>query len=159
MNSIKNTEVAAKSRDGKKIKVGEEWFSAFSPSTLSEVNTGDFVSFDFYIKGDWKNIKGTVKKEGSVVETITDVKSNPPKFAKGNFPIHPLDGQRSICRQNALTNALTFISLNISITGAHEPISTDDVLATASVFEAYTAGDSDREAAENELAELTKVIK
>jgi hypothetical protein len=53
--------VASKRKDGKGIKVGEEWFSAFNASELDHINWKDDVEFSFARNGRFNNLKGTVK--------------------------------------------------------------------------------------------------
>lgn len=52
--------VASKRKDGKGIKVGDEWFSAFNASELDHVNWKDEVEFKFARNGRFNNLKGTV---------------------------------------------------------------------------------------------------
>lgn len=158
MNEITNQVVEAKSKDGKKIKIGEDWFSAFNASTLEGVERGDTVSFVYTLKGDWKNIKGSVRKgEGTATDAIAPIKTSTPHFSRGNFPIHPLDGQRSIIRQNSLTNAVVVAQMQFS---REDTLPTnEEIISIAREFEKYSAGDLDREAAEAELKELTKVVR
>lgn len=159
MNEITNQVVEAKSKDGKKIMIGPDWFSAFNASTLEGVERGDTVSFVYTLKGDWKNIKGSVRKgEGTATDAIAPIKSSTPHFSRGNFPIHPLDGQRSIIRQNSLTNSVA--TAKLLLTGEEDvAVATDFIISIAREFEKYSAGDLDREAAEAELKELTKVVR
>lgn len=54
--------VQSKSRKGNSIKVNDEWYSCYSPSDLAHVNWKDSVEFKYVMKGEYRNIKGEVKK-------------------------------------------------------------------------------------------------
>jgi hypothetical protein len=64
---------------------------------------------------------------------------------KGVFPIPPLDGQRSIVRQNALTNARELLVGTAGFADASPEGMAAEVIRIAKVFERYTAGDMDLE--------------
>lgn len=80
---------------------------------------------------------------------------------KGTFPIPALDGQRSIVRQNALTNARELVTEHQKLSFLKDKTMLLPTLDDAAVliehyarkFEAYTAGDIDLEAAKKEVAE------
>jgi hypothetical protein len=115
-----------------------DWYSAFNPEQLSGTSEGDNVSFTYAEKADkhdatkiYKNIRGNV----TVVAKSPD--PQPTKVAlkasaKRGEPV--LTRERLILRQNALTNAVSFCKSESTL---------EDVLRTASIFEAYTSGDGD----------------
>jgi hypothetical protein len=65
--------VASKRKDGRGIKVGDDWFSVFNSTDLDHVAWKDDVSFEYIQKGDFKNIKGrvTVTSAGGTSSTGT----------------------------------------------------------------------------------------
>ena len=108
--------------------------------------------------------------EGSITSDPGRVSTPTPPIAprnyggsKGVFPIPGDDGQRSILRQNAVTNAREAIGdLVASGALAHDAskgVSSEDVISAyaqdiitmAKLFEAYTSGDADEEAVRKEL--------
>lgn len=71
-------------------------------------------------------------------------------YSRGVFPIPPTDGQRSIIRQNSLTNALKFLEVN-----GMEAKNLDEVISIARKFEAYSAGDTEAATAMKALKEAS----
>ena len=118
---------------------------------------GDVVEVQFSEGKYGKEVIAIVKMGGS----SAPVKTNPvpaPTVRRG-FPIDPLDSQRSIIRQNAVTNARSILTDFYNHVGdGSVPESLDDylkaVLSTASKIEAYTAGDADFEAAKADVANM-----
>lgn len=134
-------------------KVGGQWFKfGFKDPKLS---VGDVVELD-YNPGTYGNEVGTCTKTAAAPTPApaNDAAAAPARPAytgggKGSFPIGPLDGQRSIVRQNALTNARELVaaaifdgkkSVNLDI-DVHAAI----IINLAKRFEAYTTGDMDME--------------
>lgn len=114
------------------------------------VKIGDevFITFETTDKG-YRNIKGlTVVNAG----TGGPVANSAPKsnsgggggYSKGggrSFPVDPLAPERTINRQNALTNAVKYAEY-------YDPkASKEDIVEVARYFEAYTTGDIDMEEA------------
>lgn len=128
------------------------WFGAFNASQLSGANVGDEVSFTYTSveKNDrtFHNINGNVRIVSSGGSPVPPTSSGiVAKVAKVGEPILARD--RLILRQNALTNAVNFVS--------SQEISTDpaEVLKIASIFEGYTSGDVEKKAAESSKEEPT----
>lgn len=142
--------VEAKTRTGKAIKLGEDWWSAYSAATLADINKGDTVSFEGVLKGDYKNIKGKVTKtgEGTVVSSSS--------WKTGDVPVlrPKLDRDRTIIRQNALTNARELVvgMGENEVEGASDAV--EKIIQIAREFEAYTSGDLDIEEASAKLTEM-----
>lgn len=111
-----------------------EWMSG-KPTPVA----GDTVTFDdggkTYIKGLKIGVAGAVAPVAAVSKAI----SSPSRM--GSFPIGVTDGQRSICRQNALTNAINYVS-NIGSHDAAED-TVGYIIEIAKRFEAYTTGSAD----------------
>lgn len=139
-----NGVVEAVRKDGKGLCVDGQWYSSFNP--IAGVSRGDTVSFTYAEKGSFKNIKGTVRggTGGSAAPAAASAAPAGRKF--GGFPIDVKDGQRSIIRQNALTNARELVS---SVTGAKkvDEAMVAEIIAVARKFEAYSTGDLDIEVA------------
>lgn len=54
--------VESKRKDGKGIKVNGEWYSVFNASSLRGVEWKDTVTFNYIMKGTYRNIQGPVTK-------------------------------------------------------------------------------------------------
>lgn len=142
------------------FKANGEWFkTGFKRHGL---NVGDVVSFDYKEGSYGKDVEASaIAKSGTgLVPTAAlpgaQRPSTPPVSSRhGGFPIPALDGQRSIVRQNALTNARELVVASIGVVKSALSMSDvgemrDAILTLASQFEAYTAGDADAEYAEAE---------
>lgn len=154
--SFVNGVVESLARTGKSIKVGGEWYGAFSPASLGGCKVGDTVSFAWSPSkdGQYKNIKGSVSVVGGGAATPASLESSAPRSAPSGgsygrsiaFPLPPLDGQRVIVRQNALGHATKVVMEGC------DNVATDEILCNriidlARQFEAYVAGDLDLELA------------
>lgn len=121
------------------FKVGADWYNT---GFKSLVEKGQEVSFDYEENSYGKQVK-TV--------TVTGGSSAPKNSSAGGgtstgagFPIGPRASGRAINRQNALTNAVTYVN---NTWGESRPPTPDDVIAIARQFEAYTTGDLETAAA------------
>lgn len=157
MNSVY---VEAKARTGKSIKVGDDWYGAFSASQLDGVEKGDTVSFTYTVaeKGgrEYKNIKGNVKKEAGAstpVSASSGGGGGRSKWVEKEFPVPPLHPDRSIIRQNSLTHACKVIEMSLDDTVPSDETAAR-VVEIARIFEAYSTGESDKEAAEAEVKKM-----
>ncbi len=142
---------------GSNILVNGTKYGCYDPvaAGISALVAGQVVMFDTVVKGQYTNINGTVTATGAT-EAVT---APPPKPAynsggggKGGkvFPIPPLDGQRSIVRQNSLTHATAIVNAFAADSGT--PLDIDQrytaVLEVAAKFEAFSCGDDvEKEAA------------
>jgi hypothetical protein len=119
--------------DGGWYSTKKEWWKGEEPSV------GDEVSFDDggknYIKYFKITGKGAAPSGGS--------SSGGPKAPVGRqFPVAPLAPERTINRQNALTNAVKYVAgIDLALS------SKEEVVAIARYFEAYTTGDLDAQEA------------
>jgi len=132
---------------------GIRYGGKFKKAEVAKANVGDTVTISFKQNGEWYNI---VKVNVDAANTAPQPSSSPvgaKTYRNGSFPIDPLDGQRSIIRQNALTNARSLVERAIAENTvlANSKQVADIILHYAREFEAYTAGDLDREAAESKL--------
>lgn len=171
-------EISAKDRNTRfgtkkaySAKVNGDWYSfAFKKPPF---NVGDAVTFE-YSTGAYGNDadsstvevkRGTPAVAGSPTASVTDTAPRQTS-SKGVFPIPPLDGQRAIVRQNALTNARELVSVAVNLNYRdnkmlldieHLDAITKCVIRVARQFEAYSCGDLDVEEVEKEVeAELKK---
>lgn len=150
--------VEAKKKDGKAIKVDGVWHSAYNAAALSTVNDGDTVTFTSTPSSDgrWNNIRGKVLVQGAVA--VAGVPIKPESTSRLHHLPVPLDRDRCIIRQNALTNARELVTnfYRPDIEGYIKDF--DEVVAvTISVarqFEEYTSGDGDMEVAKRKLEEM-----
>lgn len=145
------------------IKVPEGWFNCgFKKPSC---NKGDEIEFEFTSTTYGNAIQmPTLKVVGHAVSSSPAPVSSAGKPFYGNkgvFPIPALDGQRSIIRQNALTNARELYSTACAMSGSKVMVDFEraslDIIKLARHFEAYTAGDIDRQGAEEAVKkELAK---
>jgi len=145
------------------ILVAGNWYNS---KFEIKCNKGDTVEFD---NGDKKYVnKLKVVGSGGVAspaggDTGTTGTSK-PYAPRGGFPIGPLDGQRSIIRQNAVTNANNLIA-NLLTAGdkdAADALKTggsEFLIAVAQCIEDYTTGDMDTKEAESKVKDAKKDLE
>ncbi len=143
---------------GSNLVINGDRYGVYSPSEhgFDDLAAGDEVTVQWSSDktGKYKNIaKAGITKTGGtgpVVKTNGGTGTTGKFYSKGSFPIDPLDGQRSIIRQNSITNAVRFINEYCGHAEADLPVDTrmDMILDAAQRFEAYSSGDNDRLAAE-----------
>lgn len=134
------------------INVDGQWYKTGFKDPM--VKEGDTISFS-YTEGTYgKEIDlSTLKKTAAAPAGAPAARpaSGGGGYSRGVFPIPALDGQRSIIRQNALTNARELFQQ-----GKKEVIMTEEsantIIAMARLFESYTAGDLDMDEAKAEFA-------
>lgn len=136
-------EVEAKAKTGRSILVNAVWYGAFASATLDGVERGDTVTFESVLDktGKYNNIKGVVQKvRGTATSPLAD----------GTFKVlkPSLDRERCIIRQNALHNSVLFVGDHVE-----EP-SPERIIEVARIFEAYTSGDMDLEAAKKVVNDM-----
>lgn len=149
--------ISEKERDtkwGKKtatsFAIDGKWYSGgFKPWAVSE---GDTVELQYEVNGrgynDVVSITVLSKGSGAAPSSNSGNKVGGGRTMGRSFPVEPLAPERTINRQNALTNAVSFHNTSA------EPATVEDIIATARKFEAYTCGDIDREEAEKMVAEM-----
>lgn len=161
VESITNKTVTTKfgPKPAYSIKANGEWFSA--GFNKPKFNVGDTIDF-MYEEGsygkqlDSKTIRVLSKgsgTSGSLVSASTSAEAPAPTRSFGPpqkvFPVPLMHGDRSIIRQNALTNARELV------TAAYggKPFDTTEakvvIIEIARFFEEYSAGDIERRAAES----------
>ena len=138
-------EAKSKTKFGYGILVNGKWHNS---KFEIKCEKGDQVEFEDGGKNYCNKLKVVSSGGGAAPMPVTRGSFG---GARGSFPIGPLDGQRSIIRQNAVTNANTFLG-NFS-EELRVDISTDTLLDIARQIEAYTTGDLDAEEAEAMLKE------
>jgi len=117
---------------------------------------GQEVRLQFVQKDNYKNLQGTVQLTGGVAApasqgaapAATAAPRNTGGYSRGAFPIGALDGQRSIIRQNAVTNANAFVA------SQGMTLQVDGLLELARSIEAYTTGDLDAQEVKDQLEAL-----
>lgn len=114
-----------------------------------KASTGDNVTFDDggknYVNKLRVNTGLVVAKAGSV--------SNSTAPAKMHLLPVPLDNSRAIIRQNALTNARSFVEW-MGQEGKSGEDYAEDIIKVARIFENYTSGDADMETALKAIKEM-----
>jgi len=122
-------------------------------------NKGDEVQFEDGDKNYVNKLKVVSSGGGASVAGSGSGTSAPVRAtgARGGFPIGPLDGQRSIIRQNAVTNAnnmlATALQHNELIAKKFAKVPNvatvaESLIEAAKMIEAYTTGDADTAEAE-----------
>lgn len=159
------------SKDGKRFKMGEDWFSAFASSQMNGCAKGDYVSFTYTEKpsptGDvYRNVKGNLTKATPPADApVTAAKmfgKSSGGFVAKEFPVPPFHPDRSIIRQNSLAHATDLINaIGYGYIGgslAHAPTAAEyaeRIIEVARMFEAYSSGDLDVAIVEEEMRALT----
>jgi hypothetical protein len=149
---------------GSNIVINGQKYGAYDPvkAGIDQVRVGDEVSLNYAQKGQYTNILGQITKTGvtGTPQPVTftgnlNSKGSPKgAWSKGVFPIPKTDGQRSIIRQNSVTNAVKMVSE----CSFHQPTPEDTaklVIEIAQIFEDYSAGDIDERLANEAVAKLT----
>jgi hypothetical protein len=136
-------------------KVNGQWFRfGFKDPKFT---VGDSVSLE-YTPGQYGNEvtnfgKSTATTPAAAAVATPEATPAPaprPSYGgsgKGVFPIPALDGQRSIVRQNALTNARELFAASQPKGFDIGEAQLEVIINIAKTFEAYTAGDRDLELA------------
>lgn len=146
MNTTVEVKVIRKDRFGFQDTTGKWWNNKFQ-EVPAEITTGAVV--EVYSKKDpfWHSLTLTTK--GVDVLTVAPV---PPTVDTSietlSRPV--LNKERTIIRQNALGNAVRFYDMN----GKEATMA--EVISVAREFEAYTAGDNDRESFKEAAMELSE---
>jgi hypothetical protein len=105
---------------------------------------GDTITFT-YVEGPYGNDVdvASISTGGASAPAASAAKPAYTGGGKGVFPIPALDGQRSIVRQNALTNARELWVAQESTSGDSVKDQAFEIIAIARIFEAYACGDLD----------------
>lgn len=157
-------------RSGKSLKIGDTWYGAFAASSLNGAKVGDNVSFTYTTTEKagvtYHNIKGSV----SISDSSPAASPGKPAAGGGyapksarSFPVGPLDPERSIIRQNAMTQANTALNNWAQLTGTSIAFGivayAEQVIEIAKMFEAYAAGDNDLLEATKALEDVRKMME
>lgn len=138
-------------------KVAGQWLKfGFKSHGLS---VGDTIDAE-YTPGTYGNevktftsTKGTGTPPPAASAPSAEAPAYKPTGGKGSFPIPPLDGQRAIVRQNAVTNARELYCAAAGVKGfAVDEASCDFIIKLARKFEAYSCGDDAMAAATAAIA-------
>lgn len=136
------------------LKINGEWFQCGFKDP--RVKAGDVVNLSFTDDQYGHQIDMSsfvIASKGTGVVAVSQppagaapVQTYQPKpmGGKGVFPIPALDGQRSIVRQNALTNAREVVMKTVKEGGTiDQNITPQLIIDIARKFEAYACGDLD----------------
>lgn len=143
--------IEALARNGKGIKIGEDWYGAFKAVQLNGAVEGSEVEFEYLSKDKggqtFNNIQGNVNVLGKSEAPKKSGTDDAPK--SGGTPGSGHVGaarDRSIVRQNSLTNANatihTFYAGDAGGTGKSPEELAEEVIAVAKLYEAYSMLDS-----------------
>lgn len=133
---------------------GERYSYGFKKPTF---NIGDEIDFQFTENSYGKNVDLTSvqmlkKGTGAVLTTSASISVSKPSYSPPSkvFPIPALHGDRAIVRQNSITNATKAVCDNgnneLELSNVEYA---EKIIEVARMFEAYSCGDLDAEAAEN----------
>jgi hypothetical protein len=137
-----------------------QWYNCGfdNPSVIK----GDEVEFDFEStkygnKVSFESFKVVKKMDGAAPAAARSYGAKPAggSYQPKPFPIPLLHGDRAIIRQNALTNARELVSCGMLKAETNGDGTIDEKTAVATIiriarqFEAYSAGDVERMAADN----------
>lgn len=146
---------------GSGIRVDGSKYGCFDPvkSGVDVIAVGDEVQFEWTQKGQYKNIQGRVNKTGL---TGTPVPVEPSSSGgkkswggnKGVFPVPALDGQRSIIRQNSVTNAVNLFKHTTDTNAIDNQEAAEAVIEIARIFEEYSSGDDVEKLANEAIAQM-----
>ena len=151
MGQVTGTVAATNDNYGKvNIQVNGGWYSTKKEWWKGpEPAAGDEVSFDDGGKNYIKYFKSTGKGTGSAAPSGGASGGAKAPVGGRTFPVAPLAPERTINRQNALTNAVNFFG-----SGSAKDVSTSEVIGAARLFEAYTTGDLDQQEAEAQASAM-----
>lgn len=159
--------IDSKRRDGKGVKVGEDWYTVMFSSVLAGVEKGDTVEIEYVTKPspsgpDYRNIKSINKVSAPASRPVTAAAAAPAStYAARTFPVAAFSPDRSIIRQNALAHAtkmaeLCYCDLMDSLNMEEQ---VNKVIEMARMFEAYSAGDLDRVLVDAEVKKMLAMEK
>lgn len=139
-------------KDAYSIKANGEWYSFGFKKPVFKV--GDSLDFQYTDGSYGKSVDvATVRLAASAPAggTVTSSAMTPPAAGRAYsgppakvFPVPATHGDRSIIRQNALTNAReVFVAAHGSVLPWEPDAIAKSIIALAKNFEMYTAGDLD----------------
>lgn len=122
------------------MMVDGKWYNTKPEFLKVQPTAGQQVEFDDGGKNYIKSLK--ISGAGSTTAAKPSSSGSSPVASTGGrtFPVHPLAPERTINRQNALTNAVAYLR--------DSEVSPEQVIDVARIFEAYTTGDLDAQEAE-----------
>lgn len=123
----------------------ETWYKlGFKPAPFAKGDTIEFeaTSGAYGMEVDFPSIRVINKGDGSSAPSGGGGRGAP---SRGAFPIAPNDGQRSIIRQNAVTNAREILFAHRDLASFKDIDEVlDEVIRIAQKIELYTTGDKER---------------
>ena len=125
-----------------------KWYSAMKEPNPKPVK-GQTITFDSGSTGKYLN---NVRIEGGAPAPAAKPASSGGSYSANStartFPVAPLAPERTINRQNALTNAVAYVTSCYEDSDTATP---ELIVEVARKFEAYTTGDLDLEEAKREM--------
>lgn len=150
--------IDSKRRDGKGIKIGADWYTVMFSSVLDGFDRGDNVEVEYTTKPspagpDYRNIKSIKKAVAPASRPVPAATGAGGFGAARTFPVPAFSPERAIIRQNSITNAVKAfagIPMECAEFDNHNDLA-EAVIDLARRFEAYSAGDLDRDIVEKEV--------
>ena len=132
---------------------GSTWYINKFATLPEDVGTGVTVDVTLSKPGTtfWKKVDVTGGE--ATYPTASSRPAAGKAFPKGAFPIGVGDGQRSIIRQNALTNARELVLSESTLDDLNLEDKVETIIKVARKFESYAAGDIERLLAEDMMKE------
>lgn len=150
---------------GSGLRVDGVKYGAYDPVKTgfgnNEIQMGDEVTFEWSQRGQYKNIMGRVTKTGNTGTPAPASASPKPQgrsggkgYSRGVFPIPVDDMQRSIIRQNSVTNAVAIVTKFEGDDVVDAETAAKRVIEVAQILEEYSAGDIDARMVEEATKQL-----
>jgi hypothetical protein len=154
-------EVTAIRRDQKGLQVNGDWYSSFNkPKGIENVSKGDVVTFSYKTNGRYKNIASEIthsEEDGTAGSGASSGGTTPRNSSGGasrnsgdkqngrsGFPVGPNEYQRTIARQNALTNSCNLAASIGLVDNSMSPAEiAEAIIPIAERLEEFTTGDRD----------------
>ena len=159
------------------LQSSDIWYGAFNTSQVGNAATGDSVGFNFKVadkggrtfhnivgsvspldeqtKLNWVNRTEDFKADGQPSQNVSSIQSSTAPRSQALKPVE-LDRNRSIIRQNSLSNAVNCLAatgtLSMFTEDSLEDLK-DTVISLAAHFEAYSSGDLDKKSLEPEASD------
>jgi hypothetical protein len=163
MSQVQGQVEAISNKFGKfSVLVDGNWYASKQEYTTNWDHTpmkGEIIQFDSGKTGKYLNYPKLVGSSPAPEMAPPKANPAPANNASRQFPVAPLAPERTINRQNALTNAVNAtVRLGFETPSMkHECMETlgDEIITLARKFEAYTTGDLDMEEVKASMNELT----
>lgn len=129
--------VESVSKDGKRFKLDEAWYSVFNIASANGASVGDEVKFAYVEKESggvmYNNIKGSV----TVLSATTSIGEASPKSSGKSSS----STNMQIIRQNALTNAVAFWNAGSHKASVDQEDAITQIVTIAHAFSKFSSGE------------------